>query len=131
MSKSVQRLVLICLCIAAACVAAGQVADTADREKATEAAKKRSAQREALWEALEKALPEEYKSIDVYAENPSLSVVLFRSKRTTLRFSLRDGKVEEVGHMKALNRINCITYDERQRGFVMWLNGKAELFVGL
>jgi hypothetical protein len=126
-SKLVQLLVLACLVVAAACVAPGQGADAADGEKGDEAGKRRAA----LWEALEKALPEKYKKIDAYAENPSLTVVLFRSQRMTLQFSLKTGKVEEVPHMKALGQINRITFEEREGGgdFVLWYNGRRELTI--
>jgi hypothetical protein len=58
-------------------------------------------------------LPEKYKKISVYAENPSLSEVVLHSQGTTLLFSLKTGKVEEVLHGKALVTINRITFGER------------------
>ena len=87
--------------------------------------------RSALWQALWKALPEKYKEIDVYAENSSLSQVLFRSQGTTLTFSLQTGKVEEVHHMKALFKINRITYEQREAGgyYALWYNGQRELTI--
>jgi hypothetical protein len=87
--------------------------------------------RAALWQALEKALPEKYKVIDAYAEIPSLSAVLFRSRGTTLTFSLKTGKVEEVAHGKALGKINRITFEERKGAgdFALWYNGRRELTI--
>src|SRR5262249_39457471 len=99
-------------------MASGQSARAVDPEQEDVAGKKR----EALWQALEKALPEKYKEIDAYAENPSLSVVLFRSQRTTLQFSLKTGKVEEVPHMKELGKINRITFEEREGGGRLYAN---------
>lgn len=85
--------------------------------------------RAALWEALEKALPKEHERIDVYAENASLTAVVFRSKGITLRFSLKAGKVEEVQHMKVLGHINRITFEGVKGGgaWVLWQNGNREL----
>ena len=83
MNKVVPCLVLACLFVATTCRLPVQVAGAADGEKGNEDGKKRAA----LWQALLKALPEKYKEIDVYAENPSLSQVLFRSQGTTLTFS--------------------------------------------
>jgi len=99
----------------------------ADPEKVDEAGKKRAA----LWEALEKALPKEYAQIDVYAENPSLTAVLFRSGSATLQFALKSGKVEVVHHMKVLGRINRITFYENKSGgaWILWLNGRHELSI--
>ena len=99
----------------------------ADPEKGDEAGKKRAA----LWEALEKALPKEYAQIDVYAENPSLTAVLFRSGSATLQFALKSGKVEVVHHMKVLGRINRITFYENKSGgaWILWLNGRHELSI--
>ena len=113
-----------------ACMAPGQSARAADRETEDVVGK----QRAALWQALENALPEKYKEIDAYAENSSLTVVLFHGPGSTqaLRFSLTTGKVEEVGHMKALGRINRITFEEGKDGgsWVLWYNGRRELTIG-
>jgi hypothetical protein len=127
MGKPVQCLVLACLCVAAACVVSGQDARAADGEKVGEQDKKRAA----LWQALGKALPKEYREIDVYAENSSLSQILFRSRGTTLTFSLQTGKVEPVLHMKALPRINRITFEQNKSGgyFALWANGQRELTI--
>jgi hypothetical protein len=129
MIRLVRRLVLACLFVAIVCVTPGQSVRAADPEKEDEAGKKRTA----LWQALEKALPKEYQRIDVYAEDPSLTAVLFRSKDTTLAFSLKTGKVEEVKHMKALAQINRITFEETKGGggeWVLWYNGRRELTIG-
>jgi hypothetical protein len=88
-------------------------------------------ERAVLWQALEKALPEKYREIDAYAENPSLSTILFRSRGTTLTFSLETGKVEEVRHGKALGKINRITFEKTEAGgdFALWYNGRRELTI--
>lgn len=87
--------------------------------------------RAALWQGLAKALPKEYTEIGVYAENVGLSEILFRSNRTTLRFSLKSGKVEVVDHMKILGKINRITYGKGTGGgyYALWSSGKRELTV--
>jgi hypothetical protein len=110
-------------------MAPGQSARAAGGEKEDVVGRKRAA----LWQALAKALPEKYKEIDAYAENRSLSVVLFRSQRTTLTFSLKTGKVEEVPHGKTLGKINRITFEERKGGgdFALWHNGRRELTIAV
>src|SRR5262249_58680121 len=110
MGRLMSGLVLGCLLGMGTWLAPGQSARATDQEKEDMVGKKRAA----LWQALEKALPEKYKEIDAYAENPSLTVVLFHSPASTqaLRFSLKTGKVEEVDHMKGLGRINRITFEE-------------------
>lgn len=120
-----QCLVVACLFVAALCVGPRQVGVAAGGEKG------KGEKRAALWKALHKALPKKYKKIDVYAENSSLSEVLFRSQGTTLRFSLRTGKVEPVLHMKALPKINRITYEKREAGgsYALWYNGHRELTI--
>jgi len=125
MNKLVPSLVLVCLFVAATGTVPGRVACAADSEKGDEEGKKRAA----LWQALLKALPEKYKEIDVYAENPSLSQVLFRSQGTTLTFSLKTGKVEPVLHMKLLRKVNRITFEQNKHGgwFVLWYYGEKEL----
>src|SRR5262249_56663669 len=120
-------LVLGCLFGMGTCLVLGQSAWAADREKEDVVSKARAA----LWQALEKALPEKYKKVAVYAENPSLTVVLFHSPGSTqaLRFSLKTGKVEKVGHRKVLGLINRITFEEGKAGgdWVLWSNGRREL----
>lgn len=125
MNKLVPRLVLACLFVAATFMVPDKVAGAADGEKGDEEGKKRAL----LWQALLKALPEKYKKIDVYAENSSLSQVLFRSQGTTLTFSLKTGKVEPVLHMKLLPKINRITVEQNKNGgwFVLWYYGQREL----
>jgi hypothetical protein len=127
MGRLMSCLVLGCLFGMATCMAPGQSARAADQEKEDVVGKKRAA----LWQALEKALPEKYKEIDAYAENPSLSAVLFRSRGTTLTFTLKTGKVEEVPHGKVLGKINRITFEERKGGgdFALWYNGRRELTI--
>lgn len=77
------------------------------------------------------SLAEKYKEIDVDAGNAALTQVLFRSQGTTLTFSLATGKVEPVLHMKALPRINRITYEQNKSGgfFALWYYGTMELSV--
>src|SRR5262245_7908891 len=129
MGRLMSCLVLGCLFGMGTSLAPGPSARAADREKEDLVGKKRAA----LWQALEKALPEKYKEIDAYAENSSLTVVLFHSPGSTqaLRFSQKTGKVEEVGHMKALGRINRITFEEGKDGgdWVLWHNGRRELTI--
>jgi hypothetical protein len=84
-------------------------------------------QRQELWVALEKALPEEFREIDVYAENDALTRVLFRSQGKTLLFSLESGKVERVIHQKHVRRANRVTYVPGT--FILWYNGRVELKV--
>ncbi len=88
-------------------------------------------QHDTLWQALAKALPKKDQEIDVYAENPSLTVVVFRSQGAILMFSLRTGKVEEVPNVKTPARINRITFEKGEgRGeFVLWHNGQRELAI--
>jgi hypothetical protein len=120
-------LVLGCLFGVGTCLAPGPSARAANQEKEGVLGEKRAA----LWQALKKALPEKYKEIEAYAENPSLSVVLFRSRGATLLFSLKTGKVEEVPHRKALGKINRITFEEGKGGgnFALWYNGQRELTI--
>ena len=127
MTRFTRRLVLACLIVLTACVTASGRARAADQEKADKADKKR----QELWQALEKALPKKYQPIEAYAENPSLTVVLFRSQGATLRFSFKTRKVEQVQHMKLLGRINRITFEERkdEGAWVLWYNGQRELTI--
>jgi hypothetical protein len=127
MDRLTSRLMLVGLLGIATSMAPGQGTRAAGSEEGDAVDKKR----EALWQALEKALPEKYREIDVHAENPSLTQVLFRSQGMTLTFSLKTGKVEEVPHMKALAKINRITFEESQGGgdFALWHNGRRELTV--
>jgi hypothetical protein len=78
------------------------------------------------------ALPPEYKQIDIYAENPALTAILFRSKRKTLLFTLKSGQVWVVIRQKGVSGVNCITYEENNGHpqFVLWFNGQRELSVG-
>src|SRR5262245_33892928 len=123
MTTLVPRLVFAGLLVVA-CAAPGQGARAADEEKGGEPSPKRAA----LWQALEKSLPNKYQQIDAYAEDASLTRVLFRSQGDTLLFSLKTGKVEEVPHMKALGNINRITFEEDKGGghFVLWYDGRQE-----
>jgi len=96
-------------------------------EKSTQADKKR----EELWRALTKALPKRYEQIDAYAENPTLTKVLFYSGGATLKFSLESGKVEEISVMKTLGRINRITFeaDGDAGTWILWRDGRRELTI--
>ncbi|HLN30410.1 MAG TPA: hypothetical protein VK395_21890 [Gemmataceae bacterium] len=68
--------------------------------------------REELWKALMKALPKEYKEIDAYAENSSLTAVLLYGRHAVRKFSLESRKVEQIPVMKALGRINRIAFEQ-------------------
>jgi hypothetical protein len=86
--------------------------------------------RSRLWKSLLDACPEKYRKVTVYAENDALTVVCFRSGRTTLMFSTKNGRVEVVQHMKALPSVNRITHRKNERGpgtFLLWYYGKVEL----
>ena len=88
--------------------------------------------RSRLWKSLLDACPEKHRKITVYGENDALTVVCFRSDRTTLMFRKKTGRVESVIHMKRLPPVNRITYrkDERGRGkFLLWSNGELELTI--
>jgi hypothetical protein len=87
--------------------------------------------REELWKALTKALPTKYNEIDAYAENPSLTEVLFYSQGAVLKFSLEGAKLEEIQMMKRLGRINSITFEKRDNGgnWILWLNGQREAVI--
>ena len=128
MIRLVRRLAVVWLFVATVLAAPGQSARAARPETEDEADKKRAE----IWEALEKELPKNYQQIDAYAENPALTVVLFRSKGVTLRFSLKTGKVEEIKHMKKLAWINRITFeqDKGKEVWVLWHNGQRELTIG-
>ena len=128
MSRSLAVLIRPGLLVLTVCLTLGAIARAADAEKEDVDGKKRAV----LWKAMEESLPKEHEEIGVYAENPSLTAVLFRSHGLTMRFSLQDGKVEEVMHMKKLGTINRITFEEVQgRGnWVLWYNGQRELTIG-
>ena len=123
MNKLVPCLVLACLFVTTGAVP-GQVAGAADDEKGT-----RKAKADSTLAGAGESLARKYKEIDVYAENPSLSQVLFRSQGTTLTFSLKTGQVEPVLHMKVLPKINRITFEQNKNGgwFVLWYYGQREL----
>jgi hypothetical protein len=89
-------------------------------------------QRQVLWQTLVKVLPKKYKSIDVYAENASLTVVVFRSQSATLKFTLKTKKIEEIPHSNKLARINRITFEDAKDSgkWVLWYNGRRELSIG-
>ncbi|SRR5258708_2920424 len=130
MNRLITRLILVGLIGIATGMASGPGARAAGPEEGDAAGKKR----EALWQALQaldKALPKKYREIDAYAENPSLTQVLFRSQGMTLTFSLKTGKVEVVPHMKALANVNRITFEKSEGGreFALWYNGRQELTI--
>lgn len=83
------------------------------------------AQDKALWDALMEAVPKEFRKVDVFAVNPSRSMVCFRSKGKTLLFWKTTGRVDVVypgGHSTA--EINRITYELDREGFtgafILW-----------
>ena len=85
-----------------------------------------------LWLALLKAIPEQYRTIDIYAENPSRTLVLFQSRGETLIFNGTTGMVQVIAHQRALGRINQITFEVRppaQSGFILWLDGVPQLTI--
>lgn len=127
MTKLASALILAGLFVAGS-FATSRAADETDGAKVKDEARGR----EVLWKALLKALPEKYREIDVYAENPSLTQVVFRSQGTTLTFSLATGKVEPVLHMKVLLKVNRITFEKNKIGgwFVLWYYGQRELEIG-
>jgi hypothetical protein len=122
-----RRLGIACLFATSLCAMVGSVFPAEAADKEDEADKKRAA----LWQALEKALPKEYQQIEAYAENTSLTAVLFRSKGTTLEFSLKTGKVKEMQHMKLVGAVNCITYQESKNSctWTLWYKGRRELTI--
>ena len=87
-----------------------------------------------LWAALIQAFPNAA-HIDAYAENPSLTAVLFRSSGQTLLFSLPSRSVTVVSHAKVVGRVNSITFErgiEHSLAFwyVLRLNGQEVLRIG-
>ena len=91
------------------------------------------AKRNALWNALMEACPEAYRKIEVYAENPDLTQVCFRSKNVTLIFDINTRKVEVQQFAKGLPPINRITYRENNSGgvFILWYDGQQELSIAV
>jgi hypothetical protein len=89
--------------------------------------------RSALWSALLEACPPEYREIQIYAENPELTLVCFRSGNQTFIYSDKTGKVERVVHAKRLPPdINRITYRKGKpfNAFLLWRYGQLELSIG-
>jgi hypothetical protein len=102
-------------------------------DKSTHLQSAETEKRKALWKALMEACPQEYREIDVYAENPALTQVCFRSKGVTLFFDIHRQQVEVQNHAKMLPRINRITYCETDSGgvFLFWCYGQVELSLGV
>ncbi|HEY7544316.1 MAG TPA: hypothetical protein VID27_05510 [Blastocatellia bacterium] len=122
-------LMLAALFISAPATTIPRASDDKDGQIQTDENEKRKA----LWKALLEACPQEYREIDVYAENPSLTQVCFRSKNRTFFFDIRRQKVEEQLHAKMLGRINRITFREQgsSRAFILWYCGEQELSLGV
>jgi hypothetical protein len=94
------------------------------------------AKRKALWEAFKKAKPKEIEKIDAYGENPSLTSICFSAGGQMYLFSTKAGKVEPLVFMKALPKINRITFREDKNldkggsatgWFVLWADGEVEM----
>jgi len=90
-------------------------------------------ERGALWRALLKACPPEHREIQVYAENPELTLVCFRSGNQTFIYSVKTDKVQRIVHAKRLPPdINRITYTNGKTSgaFLLWHYGRVELSIG-
>ncbi len=96
------------------------------------------ARRKTLWLEFGKARPADvtWRSITVYAENPSLTQICFRANGTTYMFDLATKETKPVQHAKSLpeGMINSITFVTSQDGksgsFILWSNGQFELSIG-
>ena len=79
------------------------------------------------WLALLRVLPEKYRNIEVYAENPSRTLILFRSAGETVVFSVAKSTLQTIPHQVAVGRVNRITFEARPpdmaTGFILWLDG--------
>jgi len=92
-------------------------------------------QRERLWEALFRVCPKEYRDIEVYAENPSLTQVCFWSNGRTLLFNRDQNSVTFVDPAYPIEKeINRITFEPGADGsfgmFVLWHNAEPQLSIG-
>ena len=94
------------------------------------------AMRNALWAAFQKAKPKDLGEVYAYGENPSLTAICFSTDRWMYLFSTKDGKVKDLTFMKALPKINRITFREDKQmeksgpgkgWFVLWADGKVEM----
>ena len=65
------------------------------------------------WLALLKVLPEKYRVIDVYAENPSRTLIPFRSQGETAVFEVAKSTLRPIPHQVAVGRVNRITFEAR------------------
>ena len=94
------------------------------------------AMRNALWAAFQKAKPKDLGEVYAYGENPSLTAICFSTDRWMYLFSTKDGKVKDLTFMKALPKINRITFRQDKQleksgpgkgWFVLWADGKVEM----
>ena len=81
--------------------------------------------RAALRQALDKAVPTELKPIEVQAENPSLTQVVFWSKGGIYVFDAKTAEVSRRSYMKAVIHVDRITFKESAKGICLW-----ELWIG-
>jgi hypothetical protein len=89
-----------------------------------------SVDRKVLWESFLRDCPPQYLPVEVYAENDTLTVICYRSELKTLLYSLKDRKVSEAQHAKAVGEVNRISYEAEERSFVLWHNGIEQMKVG-
>ena len=91
------------------------------------------AKRKAMWASFKAKYPKESAEICVYGENPSATAILFRreQKSGTYEFSMKRGTVIEIQHMKAVQRVNRITFNADRDFSVwqLWYNGEIELIL--
>ncbi|TXI75420.1 MAG: hypothetical protein E6Q43_03490 [Dokdonella sp.] len=92
--------------------------------------------RPALWTALNKARQRvRMPAIDLYAENPSLTEVLFRADNRTWLFFANTRELKQVMHAKMVSGVNAITDEPDSSGgvggsYVLWQDGVEQLRIG-
>jgi hypothetical protein len=127
MKMMIQKCALAGLCFAVL-LNGGITSVSADEEE--DAAVIEDSKRSALWRKLMGACPPEHREIQVYATNPELTLVCFRSGRQIFTYSTKTGKVERVVHAKKISPdINRITY-HNDGFFRLWYYGRVELRIG-
>ena len=86
--------------------------------------------RAALWKAFAEASRDD---VRVYAENPSLTEICYRTGGKTMLFSSKRGAVEQVMHAKQVPFVNRITYETigGRAAYILWYNGAEQLRVGV
>jgi hypothetical protein len=126
------RILLACACIlfASAIPSHGRRVDDEPRKKLVLAESPATVdqKRGALWLALTRALPQEYQHIDAYAENSTITTVLFYSHGSVLKFAAAPKKLEVIPIKKRLGTLNRITFEEEHDGgtWCLWFNGRRE-----